>query len=124
MVHLSRNNAQYKIYAPNIPQMHVIDHTKGSEMPQTRNVLVESARIARGKIEDIELLDASECDAIIFPGGFGAAKNLSNFAVKQAEMSVNEQVAKVLNKFHATKNLLVFVVLLRFLLQRLYPDVK
>merc|ERR1712226_38927 len=103
MVHLSRQNAEYKIYAPDIPQMHVIDHTKGEEMPETRNVLVESARIARGKIEDIELLDASKCDAIIFPGGFGAAKNLSNFAVKQAEMTVNEQVAKVLNDFHASK---------------------
>ena len=61
--------------------MHVIDHTTGDEMPEPRNVLVESARISRGAISPLSDLDASSADALIIPGGFGAAKNLSNFAV-------------------------------------------
>jgi len=100
MVNLSRNNASYQIYAPDIPQMHVINHTNGEEMGETRNVLVESARIARGKIQSVGDLKVGDYDAVIFPGGFGAAKNLSNFAVKQAEMTVNDDVAKVISDFH------------------------
>jgi len=103
MVNLSRNNAEYKIYAPDVNQMHVVNHTSGEEMNETRNVFVESARIARGAIEKLDQLDSSKCDAVIFPGGFGAAKNLSNFAVKNAECIVNEQVEKVIKDFHAAK---------------------
>ena len=73
---LSRENATYQVFAPDIPQMHVINHTNGEEMKETRNVLVESARIARGKIESLEKLSVGDYDAVIFPGGFGAAKNL------------------------------------------------
>jgi len=100
MVNLSRGNAAYKIYAPDINQMHVINHTNGQEMKETRNVLVESARIARGKIESLDKLNVNEHDAVIFPGGFGAAKNLCDFAVKQADCEVNNQVSKVLKDFH------------------------
>jgi len=101
MVGLSRHKADYKIFAPDIPQMHVVNHTNGEEMTETRNVLVESARIARGKIEAIDKLNVEDFDAVVFPGGFGAAKNLSNFAVKQTEMTVNEGVAKVISGFHS-----------------------
>ncbi|XP_008143884.2 glutamine amidotransferase-like class 1 domain-containing protein 3, mitochondrial isoform X2 [Eptesicus fuscus] len=77
LVHLSRGGAEVQIFAPNIPQMHVIDHTKGQPSEsETRNVLAESARIARGKITDLAQLSAANHDAAIFPGGFGAAKNL------------------------------------------------
>jgi len=101
LVSLSRGKADYKVYAPDIPQMHVINHTSGEEMKETRNVLVESARIARGKIESLDKLNVGDFDAVIFPGGFGAAKNLSNFAVKQTEMTVNEEVNKVITDFHS-----------------------
>jgi len=100
MVSLSREKTSYQVYAPDIPQMHVINHTSGEEMAETRNVLVESARIARGKIEPLDKLNVQDYDAVIFPGGFGAAKNLSNFAVKQADMTVNESVSKVITDFH------------------------
>ncbi|XP_036206185.1 glutamine amidotransferase-like class 1 domain-containing protein 3A, mitochondrial isoform X2 [Myotis myotis] len=77
LVHLSRGGAEVQIFAPNVPQMHVIDHTKGQPSEsETRNVLAESARIARGKITDLAQLSAANHDAAIFPGGFGAAKNL------------------------------------------------
>ncbi|XP_022371693.1 ES1 protein homolog, mitochondrial isoform X2 [Enhydra lutris kenyoni] len=81
LVHLSRGGAEVQIFAPDIPQMHVVDHTKGQPSEsETRNVLTESARIARGKITDLARLSAANHDAAIFPGGFGAAKNLSCFS--------------------------------------------
>ena len=89
---LDRRNADVTIFAPDSDQHHVIDHTKGSEANETRNVLVESARIARGEITDLAEANAADFDAIIFPGGFGAAKNLCNFAVKGPDCDVNPHV--------------------------------
>ncbi|KAM6222061.1 glutamine amidotransferase-like class 1 domain-containing protein 3, mitochondrial [Rhynchocyon petersi] len=81
--------------------MHVVDHTKGQPSEgETRNVLTESARIARGKIMDLAQLHAVDHDAAIFPGGFGAAKNLSTFAVDGKDCKVNKDVERVLKEFH------------------------
>uniref|UniRef100_A0A8C8XY70 DJ-1/PfpI domain-containing protein n=1 Tax=Panthera leo TaxID=9689 RepID=A0A8C8XY70_PANLE len=81
--------------------MHVIDHTKGQPSEsETRNVLTESARIARGKITDLARLSAADHDAAIFPGGFGAAKNLSTFAVDGKDCRVHKDVERVLKEFH------------------------
>uniref|UniRef100_A0A2K6ELE9 Glutamine amidotransferase class 1 domain containing 3 n=1 Tax=Propithecus coquereli TaxID=379532 RepID=A0A2K6ELE9_PROCO len=102
LVHLSRGGAEVQIFAPDVPQMHVIDHTKGQPSEsETRNVLTESARIARGKIADLATLSAANHDAAIFPGGFGAAKNLSTFAVDGKDCRVNKDVERVLKEFHA-----------------------
>jgi enhancing lycopene biosynthesis protein 2 len=96
---LDSNDAKYRCFAPDIPQMHTINHITGEVMPSDRNVLIEASRIARGDIADINTLDVNEFDAIIFPGGFGAAKNLSNFAIEGTNMSVTESVAKVAKAF-------------------------
>lgn len=89
---LEQENANYQCFAPNIEQAHVINHLTGEEMEQQRNVLVESARIARGNIKDLKQFNAAEFDALILPGGFGAAKNLSDFAFKGADCTVNSDV--------------------------------
>lgn len=82
--------------APNITQVSVIDHVTGKAAPgQTRNVLVESARIARGQIEDLATVKAADVDALIFPGGFGAAKNLCDFAEKGADCTVHPEVERL-----------------------------
>jgi len=81
--------------------MHVIDHTKGAEADETRNVLVESARVARGAISALSDLTVESADMLIIPGGFGAAKNLSNFAVAGPEMVVEKDVERVVKAFHA-----------------------
>eukprot|EP00745_Piridium_sociabile_P037826 TRINITY_DN69011_c0_g1_i2.p1 TRINITY_DN69011_c0_g1~~TRINITY_DN69011_c0_g1_i2.p1 ORF type:complete len:276 (+),score=65.31 TRINITY_DN69011_c0_g1_i2:66-830(+) len=103
LVHLSRQGADVAIFAPDVDQMHVINHTKGEPMEQKRNVLQESARIARGKIDTLSALNASDFDAVVFPGGFGAAKNLSTFAVDGTAMKVNPDVERVLKEFHGAK---------------------
>ena len=91
---IMKNGGEYEIFAPDIPQHHVINHITGEEMKETRNVLIESARIARGNIKDLKEFDANNFDAIIYPGGFGVAKNLSSFAFDGADCSVNAEVEK------------------------------
>lgn len=92
MLAIMENGGVYEIFAPDIPQHHVINHLTGEEMNETRNVLVESARIARGKIKPMSSYRANDFDALIFPGGFGAAKNLSTFAFDGVNCKVNEEV--------------------------------
>jgi enhancing lycopene biosynthesis protein 2 len=94
-----KNGGVYEIFAPNIEQYHVINHITGEEMPEKRNVLIESARIARGNIKDINELDVSEFDALLIPGGFGVAKNFSDFAFKGADQNVLESVKSVILSF-------------------------
>lgn len=95
---IKQNGADYEIFAPDIPQYHVINHLTGEVMEESRNVLVESARIARGQIRDLAEYDPDDFDAIIFPGGFGAAKNLSDYAFNGADCSVNPDVDAAIKK--------------------------
>jgi enhancing lycopene biosynthesis protein 2 len=86
--------------APDVDQMHVINHLTGEEMQgETRNVLVEAARIVRGNIVDIATVKADDIDALFFPGGFGAAKNLCNFAVKGENCDVHPEVMRLVKEF-------------------------
>ncbi len=95
---LDRANAEVICCAPNIDQMHVIDHQHGTVMDgESRNVMVESARIARGPVVNVEDLSVKDFDALIFPGGFGAAKNLSDFAIEGADAVGNPSVLKLIN---------------------------
>ncbi|VVN32102.1 isoprenoid biosynthesis glyoxalase ElbB [Pseudomonas fluorescens] len=99
LLRLDQRGAQVQCFAPDITQLHVINHLTGEEMPESRNVLVESARIARGKIKDIRDADVEEFDALIVPGGFGAAKNLSNFATEGAGCTVQPEVLALAEAF-------------------------
>lgn len=101
LLRIEQNSATYQCMAPNIEQLHVIDHLKGEEANESRNVLVEAARLARGEILDLADADPDNYDALIIPGGFGAAKNLSNFAVEGANCSVNDDVARFTKAMHA-----------------------
>jgi len=99
LLRLDQRGAEVQCFAPNIAQMHVLNHLTGEEMPESRNVLVESARIARGNIKDLREADAKDFDALIVPGGFGAAKNLSNFAVEGPGCSVHPDVLALAEAF-------------------------
>ena len=97
---IEQAGAKYRCFAPNINQHHVINHVTGQVMTQEkRNVLVESARISRGDTEDLSEFYIDEFDALIVPGGFGAAKNLSDFAINGEAIAVNEQVLTVCQAF-------------------------
>ncbi len=93
---IKKQGAEYEIFAPDIEQHHVINHYTGKEMGEKRNVLVESARIARGKIKPLQNFKASDFDGLVFPGGFGAAKNLSDYAFNGSDAKVNTEVSKAI----------------------------
>lgn len=97
---LDQQQAQVSCFAPNIPQMHVVNHLTGEVMNETRQVLVEAARLTRGQIADLKTANAADFDALIIPGGYGAAKNLCDFAVKGSEMSVNAEVLHFARAMH------------------------
>jgi len=91
----------YEMFALNKDQLHVVDHLNGTEIAhETRNVLAESARIARGAISDLRELDVDNFDALIIPGGFGVAKNLSSFAFEGSNGVVDRLVAATVLAFY------------------------
>lgn len=103
LLRLSQQGAQVQCFAPDKPQMHVLNHLNGEEMNEQRNVLVESARITRGEVKDVRELKASDFDALILPGGFGVAKNLSDFAVKGSDCTVDADVLAAIGQFRDAK---------------------
>lgn len=95
---LDRAGVEFSCFAPDIPQMHVVNHLTGTPTDEERNVLVESARIARGDIRDLSQAKMSDFDALVLPGGFGAAKNLSEFATKGPEAEVDEDLVRLVKE--------------------------
>jgi len=100
---IMKQGGEYEIFAPDIDQHHVVNHITGEEMQEKRNVLIEAARIARGDIKNLSEFRADEFDAIMIPGGFGVAKNLSTFAFDGPNCSVNGEVENAI-KAMAEKN--------------------
>jgi len=100
---LDRAGAETVCLAPNVEQAIVVDHLTGEKTHEKRNVLVESARIARGAVRDVATVKADELDALVLPGGFGAALNLSDFASKGGHATANPAVAALVVAMHAAK---------------------
>ncbi len=97
---IDKHGGTYQIFAPNVAQHHVIDHITGKEMKESRNVLTEAARIARGNIKALSEYRAEEFDALIFPGGFGVAKNLCTYAFDGPDCHVDRVVEQVIRETH------------------------
>ncbi|GAB3902095.1 isoprenoid biosynthesis glyoxalase ElbB [Larkinella knui] len=93
---LAEVGAEVICVAPNVDQYHAINHLTGEEMPETRNVLVESARIARGNIRNLATLTADELDALVMPGGFGTAKNITRWAFEGPQGAILEPVKQLI----------------------------
>jgi enhancing lycopene biosynthesis protein 2 len=110
LLSLDRAGAEIICMAPDTDQMHVVDHTQSAPVDgEQRNVLQESARIARCEIRDIAGVSGSELDALVFPGGFGAAKNLCTFAVEGPACSVNSDVDRLIKEVHGQGSPLGFI---------------
>lgn len=97
---LDKQGAEIICMAPDTAQQDVMNHVSGTPVEEKRNVMVEAARIARGKIRDVKTVKEEELDAIVIPGGFGAAKNLCTFARHGADCAVNADVAALLTALH------------------------
>ncbi|MGY3571863.1 isoprenoid biosynthesis glyoxalase ElbB [Vibrio paucivorans] len=119
---VEKNGASWHCFAPDIDQLHVINHKTGEEMAESRNVLVEAARIARGNIEDVATLNADDFDALLVPGGFGAAKNLTDFAVNGAECSINTHVASACRAFAQARKPAGYLCIAPAIIPMIYGD--
>ncbi len=110
LLFLDRRGAQVTALAPNVDQFHVIDHLIGEPVSSDRrSVLAESARISRGKIVDLAKVKPDAIDALILPGGFGAAKNLCTFAIDGKSMKVNPEVERLVRQMALAKKPLGFI---------------
>jgi len=106
---LDRAGAEIIYTAPDVKQTKVINHLTGDEMNEIRNVLVESARIARGDITDLAQLTSDDMDALLFPGGFGAALNLCDFALKGADCHIHPEVKRIIQEMLVAQKPLGFI---------------
>ncbi|NOZ02180.1 MAG: isoprenoid biosynthesis glyoxalase ElbB [Deltaproteobacteria bacterium] len=120
---LDMHGAKAVAAAPDIVQAKVVNHAIGKEMPgENRNVLIESARIARGDIRQVSELDVDELDAAILPGGFGAAINLSDFATAGADVRVERTVSDFLGRMHLAKKPIAALCIAPPILARVLKD--
>ena len=101
LIAIDRAGASYAVFAPDKEQMHVVDHVRQEPTGEKRNVMVEAARIARGRVQPLSELRMADFDAVVLPGGFGAAKNLVDYAVKGAGCGIDGEVERVLREAHA-----------------------
>lgn len=120
---IHKNGADYRCFAPNIMQHHVLNHITGQEMDERRNVLIEAARIARGKVEDLSLFDCTTVDALVIPGGVGAAKNLCTFAFDGPECAVNNDVEQAVRSMHQAGKPIGALCIAPVLLARILGDI-
>ena len=103
LLNIARSGASYQCFAPDIEQHDTINHLTGDKVNEKRNVLIESARIARGQIKSLEALEVKNFDAVILPGGFGAAKNLCNFARAGNDFTINTLVSTAIREFASAR---------------------
>ncbi|MDY6849770.1 MAG: isoprenoid biosynthesis glyoxalase ElbB [Geoalkalibacter sp.] len=125
MLALDRAGAEIICMAPDMEQMHVVNHLTGEPAEgEKRNVLVEAARIARGNIRNIAEVKADQLDGLFMPGGFGVAKNLCDFAVKGPECSVHPEVSRLVKEMVAAKKPLAAVCIAPALVSKVLGDQK
>ncbi len=119
---IEQQGAKYNCFAPNITQHHVINHVTGEvSHDESRNVMVEAARINRGDVEDLIELREKDFDGVIFVGGFGVAKNLSSFALDNESYTVSEQVLTVAKAFAKVEKPAGYMCIAPALLPMIYP---
>lgn len=124
LLSIDQHGCEYQCFAPDRPQAETIDHATGKKLCNAkRNIMTEAARIARGNILPIEQFKAEDYDALFFPGGFGAAKNLCDYAFKGVAMEVQPDVARAILEMHEAKKPIGAMCIAPVMLARLIPDV-
>ncbi|MHB0776724.1 isoprenoid biosynthesis glyoxalase ElbB [Halomonas sp. WWR20] len=124
LLRLDQRNITYRCFAPDIDQYHVVDHRTGDVVEgETRNALTEASRLARGEISPLAELDAGAFDGVIVPGGFGAAKTLSSFAVAGADMEVLPLLKEKLCDFRQAEKPIGLMCIAPVLVPRLFDEV-
>lgn len=120
---IDKAGAEAVCMAPDV-ELEVVNHLTGEATGEKRNVLIESARIARGEIQDVAAVSADELDALILPGGYGAAKNLSDFATQGPDMTVQPDVAALVKAVHAAGKPIGAICIAPAVISKLIPGVS
>ena len=120
---IDKAGGTYQVFAPNVMQHHVVNHITGKVSEESRNVMTEAARIARGKIKPVTEYRASDYDALIFPGGFGVAKNLCTYAFDGAECRVDRVVEAAIIETHKAHKPIGALCISPVLITRVLGDV-
>ncbi|MDG3085651.1 isoprenoid biosynthesis glyoxalase ElbB [Vibrio hannami] len=121
---VEQEGAEYQAFAPDKDQFHVIEHNNGQELLEGRNVLVEAARIVRGNVLALDKLDVEEFDALLIPGGFGVAKNLSDFAISGDKLQMDSTFERVLLAFKQAEKPVGYMCIAPVLMPKIYAGVK
>lgn len=124
MYAIKKQGADYDVFAPDMDQHHVINHITGEEMDEKRNVLIEAARIARGKVKPLDEFDPAGYDVLLFPGGFGAAKNLSTFAFDGPDCKIRPDVEKAIKGMHSAGKPIAALCIAPVLLAKVLGNVQ
>lgn len=124
MLAVAANGGTYQVFAPNVMQYHVINHLTGDLTKESRNVLVEAARIARGKIKPLIEYNHNEFDALVFPGGFGVAKNLCSYAIDGTDMKIDRVVEKAVKDTYAAGKPIGALCISPVLITRILGDIE
>ena len=122
LLNLQRRGVEVSFFAPDVAQADVVDHSKGEAEQSSRNVLAESARIARGNIAPLSEFDAKEFDLLVFPGGFGAAKNICSFAFDGANCKVNSDAQNAIEAMLAERKPIGFVCIAPVIAAKVIAD--
>lgn len=120
---IHKHGAEFHCFAPDKKQHHIINHSTGEEQGGSRNILIESARIARGKISALSLYKAEDFDALLLPGGFGAAKNLSSYAFDGESMNVDPDVENALLETRKAQKPIGALCIAPIILAKIFPGV-
>ncbi|MDR2293342.1 MAG: isoprenoid biosynthesis glyoxalase ElbB [Prevotellaceae bacterium] len=120
---VDKNGGSYQIFAPDAEQLHTVNHLSNDETEPNRNVLEESARIARGDIKPLSEFNADYFDVLFFPGGFGAVKNLCNYSATGINCNVNADVAKAVKSMFERKKIIAATCITPVLLARILGNI-
>jgi len=121
LLSLEKHGFEWECIAIDEKQHHVINHTSQSEQTLDRNMLEEGARIARGKIKALKDVDVDDYDSLIFPGGFGAAKNIFDFAFKGEEYEMRKEVLDLARAFYVADKPVGFICIAPMMIPLIYP---
>ncbi|GAM71776.1 sigma cross-reacting protein 27A [Vibrio sp. JCM 19236] len=125
MLSLEKLGIEYQTFAPDVDQLHTVNHQTGEASDSdVRNVLVESNRVSRGTTQSLSELSYRDFDALVFVGGFGAAKNLSDFAIKGSEYSVLPSINTAINEFNENGKWVLAMCIAPVLLAKALPNVS
>ncbi len=100
---IDKRGIEYQCFAPN-GDFEVFNHIEGKKSGEKRHLITEASRLCRGNIKALSMYKAEDYDALIIPGGMGAAQNLSNYAFVGKDIIVNQEVEKaILETYSANK---------------------